>query len=283
MRKRFLFLILFLLTTQGNASETPNVIVSIKPVHSLVTHLLADISTPELLLDGKQSPHDYALKPSDVSKLNNHNTLIWVGPSMETPLSRHIRNMKHTTVITLVRNDVQTLEDHDLNKDPHRWLDPRQAISDMQYVTVKLSEAFPHLRTKLYINAKRLINKLRTLENQVNKIMNQKRVLPVLLTHDAWRYFTGRFRLSVQGIINPVAHHKPGTAHMHEIIKTIEENGTKCIMNEPQLSSMSNRKLAEQYNLRLLTIDPLASTEAAGADAYFNMMRSNAETLALCH
>ena len=41
------------------------VIASIKPVHSLVASVMQGVGTPGLIVGGSNSPHTYALKPSD--------------------------------------------------------------------------------------------------------------------------------------------------------------------------------------------------------------------------
>ena len=61
----------------------PNVVVSIKPLHSLVAGVMDGVSTPELLLKGGASPHHYALKPSEAKLLSNAQLVISIGPNME--------------------------------------------------------------------------------------------------------------------------------------------------------------------------------------------------------
>ncbi|MGA8771495.1 MAG: zinc ABC transporter substrate-binding protein, partial [Rhodomicrobium sp.] len=48
----------------------PNVVVTIKPIHSLAAAILEGVAEPKLLLEGAASPHAYALKPSDAEALS---------------------------------------------------------------------------------------------------------------------------------------------------------------------------------------------------------------------
>ena len=52
-----------LLLTAAAAAE-PQVVVSIKPIHSLVAGVMQGVGAPVLLLSGASSPHDYSLRPS---------------------------------------------------------------------------------------------------------------------------------------------------------------------------------------------------------------------------
>lgn len=49
----------------------PKVMVTIKPVHSLVAAVMAGVAEPGLLIDGTGSPHTFALKPSDAKRTTN--------------------------------------------------------------------------------------------------------------------------------------------------------------------------------------------------------------------
>ncbi|MBM3559858.1 MAG: zinc ABC transporter substrate-binding protein, partial [Alphaproteobacteria bacterium] len=47
------------------AAETPAVVASIPPVHSLVAAVMEGVGKPALLIPGAVSEHTYTLKPSD--------------------------------------------------------------------------------------------------------------------------------------------------------------------------------------------------------------------------
>ncbi|PLU08707.1 zinc ABC transporter substrate-binding protein [Sinorhizobium medicae] len=71
-------------------AETPNVVVSIKPVHSLVASIMEGVGEPSLIMEGAASPHTYTMKPSNAAALQAAKVVFWVGPGLEafldTPL-----------------------------------------------------------------------------------------------------------------------------------------------------------------------------------------------------
>lgn len=73
-------------------AETPNVVVSIKPVHSLVASIMEGVGEPSLIMEGAASPHTYTMKPSNAAALQAAKVVFWVGPGLEafldTPLMR---------------------------------------------------------------------------------------------------------------------------------------------------------------------------------------------------
>ena len=70
-----------LLTTTSFAA--PNVVASIKPVHSLVAAVMAGVGEPTLIVKGAASPHTYALRPSDAGALEAADIVFWTGHGME--------------------------------------------------------------------------------------------------------------------------------------------------------------------------------------------------------
>ncbi len=70
------------------AKAKPEIVVSIKPVHSLVAGVTRGVTEPYLLIPGAASPHTYSMKPSDAQALENADVVFWVGEDMETFMVR---------------------------------------------------------------------------------------------------------------------------------------------------------------------------------------------------
>jgi zinc transport system substrate-binding protein len=78
-----------------------DVVVSIKPMHALVAGVMQGVATPHLLLNDQQSPHHFALKPSQARLLQQADLVFWVDSSLETPmpallagLAPHAKNIR---------------------------------------------------------------------------------------------------------------------------------------------------------------------------------------------
>ncbi|MBB6261481.1 zinc transport system substrate-binding protein [Paenochrobactrum gallinarii] len=70
-----------------------DVVVSIKPLHSLVSAVMKDVAEPQLIVKGAGSGHTYSLKPSDAKMLENAKLIFWTGPSMEMFLSKPLETL----------------------------------------------------------------------------------------------------------------------------------------------------------------------------------------------
>lgn len=78
----------------------PNVLVSIKPIHSLVAGVMEGVGQPDLLVtDNSTSPHNYTLRPSDALKMERAEIIFWVGESYEGFLRSRLGALPHTTMV----------------------------------------------------------------------------------------------------------------------------------------------------------------------------------------
>jgi zinc transport system substrate-binding protein len=82
-----------LIGTSPALADAPRVVASIKPVHSLVAGVMGGVAAPRLLVEAGQSPHTYALKPSEAAALEQADLVVWVGPSLESFLARPVANI----------------------------------------------------------------------------------------------------------------------------------------------------------------------------------------------
>jgi zinc transport system substrate-binding protein len=75
------------------ASTSSDVVVTIKPLHSLVAAVMGETDIPTLIVDGYASPHTYSLKPSQVKTLQNARVVFYIDESFETFLDPVLKNL----------------------------------------------------------------------------------------------------------------------------------------------------------------------------------------------
>ena len=79
----FILILPLLCITQLMAASDLKVLVSIKPFHSLVSAIMQGVSEPLLLLNGNNSPHSFALRPSSAESLQQVDLVFWAGETLE--------------------------------------------------------------------------------------------------------------------------------------------------------------------------------------------------------
>ncbi|MGF1612015.1 MAG: zinc ABC transporter substrate-binding protein [Kiloniellales bacterium] len=98
--------------TATAAAEAPKVVVSIKPLHSLVAGVMGDLGEPFLLVQGAGSPHSYSLRPSEARALENADLVVWVGPGLESFLEKPLGALAgKARIVELAEAEGVTLRD----------------------------------------------------------------------------------------------------------------------------------------------------------------------------
>ena len=134
---------------------------SIKPVQLIAAAVQDGLGVPEVLLPPGASPHNYALRPSDVRRVQSADLLYWIGPDMEGFLPRVLKGRTLPSValqdlpgLTLRRfaedshSHAEEADDHDHDHRPgsldaHLWLSPVNARVIAGKIASDLSAADP--------------------------------------------------------------------------------------------------------------------------------------------
>lgn len=82
----------------------PNVVISIKPIHSLISFLMQEVKEPQVIVDGFLSEHEYYLKPSDIRILKQAQLVIWVGNTIDPFMNSYIKNAPSTQMIIKIQD-----------------------------------------------------------------------------------------------------------------------------------------------------------------------------------
>jgi len=74
------------------------VVTSIKPIHSLVSFIMQGVGSPDLIVDGYNSPHGFSLKPSHAKMLQEADIVIYVGEGLEEFLEKPLQSLSQNAV-----------------------------------------------------------------------------------------------------------------------------------------------------------------------------------------
>jgi zinc transport system substrate-binding protein len=290
----------------SRASAAPNVVVSLKPLHSVVAGVMEGVAAPSLLLSGLETPHSFALKPSHARELQRADAVFWVGPQLEQFLIKPIKTLaKGATVIGFARlvpllpNREEALWMHSGlhgdkaahahddahghgELDPHFWLDPVRVSDIVPIIVQTLSKIDPAHAANYGANGVRLRRRLYELHRHLEALTAPVRNVPYLVLHDAYQYLEARYRLGAVGsfVLNPES--GPGVRRIAAIRRIIEKNNIRCVFREPQLAQLGLSAVSDMAKLKIDELDPLGATHIPGPDAYFGILMGLARKLASC-
>ena len=288
------------------AAADLNVVVTIKPLHALVSQVMTGAGTPELLVQGAASPHTYALKPSDASKLNRADVFFRMSDAMEPFTAKVAKSLpKRVQVITLQdsrglklyqRRSGATFDDghdhggggghdHDHDHDAtdgHAWLDPVNAKVLADRIAQVLSAKEPANAARFAANAASLKTKLDELSTELARELAPVAGKLYIVFHDALQYFERRYKLRVAGSLSISPDVPPSAKRLSTLRKKIASLGAVCVFAEPQFDTRLVDNLIEGTRARTGTIDPEGLKIEAGPDLYFALLRNLAQDLKNC-
>ena len=292
--------ILLILMVPSPLASVPQVVVTIKPIHALVSGVMEGVGTPYLLLSGGESPHHYSLHPSQMRQLHAATLVIWVGPIMETFLDKTITTLSHKTQIvrlieiphlTLLKvREGQVWETHhhteshtnDFEIDPHIWLSPDNAKILVQTIAQTLIQIDANNATHYATNATHLVERLEQLDHSLNQQLTLFNKIPYLVFHDAYQYFEHHYRLNTKGAIRVSPEIQMSVKRLHQLRTRLKQQQIRCVFSEPQFESALVGTLIESTSIQRGILDPLGTELQAGTESYFTLLRNLASSLQHC-
>ena len=284
--------LLFFFIPNSSYAGTVKVLASIKPLHSLVSHITEGISQPEILLSQQQSAHHFQLRPSQKRMLNQADIFFYASDNIEGFVPALRDSIKSIRFIQLAdAPGIKTLparsihHDHSTsqyNIDGHIWLSIENAKQISRYIAGILSKADSPHAADYQKNLSVLLLKLEKLHEDNLKRLNSIRDEPLLIYHDAYQYFELENKLSHSYFVTSNPEHTPGIKRIKELRRLIKTENIQCIFYEPPNIPPLLKTLAEGRAIRFATIDPAGTLIPAGKQHYFKLMRQTASTLYNC-
>ncbi len=313
----FAVALLFSLMSKAQASM-PQIVATIKPVHSLVAGVMGDTGEPALLVDGITSPHGYALKPSQRKLLNEANLVFLIDPHFESFLAKvlhdlpgHVRAVKlaqaggvtvldhraggvweahvHSAHTHATQEDLshhehahEPMEHDESHSDRHLWLDPQNAIVLTKAIAKELGKVYPEHRSIYKKNAKAQIASLTALDAQLAVTLFPLKSKPFIVFHDAYQYLERRYGLTAVGSITLEPEQKVSAKRIKAIRQKLTDSQAVCVFREPQFDDKLINTVIEGTTVKSGTLDPIGADIKAGAGLYAAMLQNLAKDLTTC-
>lgn len=284
----------------GSAQAEVKVLTSIKPLQLIAAAVQDGVAIPEVLLPPGASPHNYALRPSDVRKVQSVDLLYWIGPDMEGFLPRVLngRTLPSVAVQDLPgmklrrfaedsHSHAEEADEHDHDHRPgtldaHLWLSPVNARVIADKMAADLSTADPANAERYQSNAKAFDERLDALDQRLKKRLASVEGKPYFVFHEAFDYFEEAYGLKHAGVFSVAAEVQPGAQHVAAMRKRLQEVGKTCVFSEPPLRPRLAETLVAGLPVKLAELDALGGYTPATAQGYEQVLEKLGSDLAGC-
>ncbi|RXU66347.1 MULTISPECIES: zinc ABC transporter substrate-binding protein ZnuA [Pseudomonas] len=290
----------FSLFAIGSAQAEVRVLTSIKPLQLIAAAVQDGVAVPEVLLPPGASPHNYALRPSDVRKVQSVDLLYWIGPDMEGFLPRVLkgRSLPSVAVQDLPgmklrhfaedsHSHAEDADEHDHDHRPgtldaHLWLSPVNARVIATRMAADLSAADPANAARYQSNLKAFNERLDALDARLKTRLAGIAGKPYFVFHEAFDYFEDAYGLKHTGVFSVAAEVQPGAQHVAAMRARLQQVGKTCVFSEPPLRPRLAETLVAGLPVTLAELDALGGYTPATAQGYEQVLEKLGNDLAGC-
>ena len=288
------------------AADTFNVVTTVKPLNLIVSELTQGAATSEFVIPAGTSPHDYALRPSDVRKLKQADLVVWVGPELESFLVKTMDSkpenialsQQHDISFRYYAEDEQEHKGHEAEADheseheghnhnhngidPHLWLGPEQAIQAANVITKALIKYDPLHKNTYTANLSTFTTDVQQAVTQLNKQLKPLNNKGYYVFHDGYGYFEQQFKLDNLGHFTVEPDRRPGAKTLLSIRQALTNNEAYCVFSEPQFSPAVVKSVTKGTNVKIGTLDPMATDIVEGKGGYVRFLNELGQRFSKC-
>ena len=295
------------------ALAQPMVATTIKPVTMIVQAIAGEHAQVEQILSNNASPHDFALRPSDVRKLYAADTVVWVGESLEAFMEKPLKNAgklqgsiewlaleglttrSHSDEHEEGHDEEGHDDEHEKQEesaghdehehdgvDAHVWLNPDNAIVLAQAVTQRLSQLDPEHSGDYQANLAWFMADVSNASIHLGQELSLLKDFNYVVFHDAYGYFEDYFGMQHVAALALSPERKPGAKKVLAIRQLIEDKQVDCVLSEPQFSPAIVEVLLEGSQVKTAVIDPLGVSVPLTANAYSQFLKQLTQQIKAC-
>ena len=300
-------LIIALLIGTTSAQAEIKVLTSIKPLQLIAAAVQDGVGEADVLLPASASAHHYALRPSDVRRLQDATLFYWVGPDLENFLPRALNGRQGPSVamqelpgLTLRHFGEDHAHDHEHEHehehehddhdhdhrpgslDAHLWLLPANARVIAERMAADFAAADPTNAERYQANGRAFSERIEALDQRLRQRLANVQNKPFFVFHQAYDYFEAAYGLSHSGVFTAGSEVQPGARHVAAMRERLQQAGPSCVFSEPPMRPRLAETLTSGLPATMAELDVLGVEQKVDAQGYERLIEELGSTLASC-
>ncbi|HPE80820.1 MAG TPA: zinc ABC transporter substrate-binding protein, partial [Gammaproteobacteria bacterium] len=186
-------LCVLMLSSVAFASDIPRVVVSIKPLHSLLAGLMRGVADPVLLVDGNTVPWEFHPDAAQAKAIEHADVMVWSGPELEPGLAAALaKDRPHGRVFEVLASEalkVLPARGDEAKHDPFFWLDSRNMLILLDSFAELMIDMDPERASTYERNWQRMAESLSVIDRVMEFGYRDVSGAPVFFYHDTHQYF----------------------------------------------------------------------------------------------
>lgn len=289
-------------TTENTESDKLQVVTTFYPMYDFTKQVAQDDAEVSMLLEAGMEVHSFEPSSQMIAEIQDADVFIYNSPEMETWVPDVLASIDTSDMVVICASDaIMLLEyegeahahDHESEEkganaghshtvDPHVWLDPVLAQTEVSTIAEGLAEADPDNAEDYLENAGIYNGKLNELDEAYRAAFEGTENRTFVTQHAAFAYLAARYDLNQISVTGLNAEVEPSAAALATLSDYVKANNISHIYFENNASSQTAETLAEEVGVELAVLSPLEGIteedQKKGSD-YISVMLDNLEAL----
>ena len=248
------------------ADKPLQVLASVHPL-GLVAASVVPPARLRVLLPPGVTPHDFSLRPSDITVIQTADVILWAGADAEPYLAGFVHRWPDKIWIDVSRfapplNPADRHADHDHHhhhdgQDPHWWFSPPMMVKAQQQLAQVLgvdAGDFARSTGRSVALATQRLAPLRT--------------RGFFVFHRAYDHWVDLLELNQAGAFTLTPEQKPGLKTLQSMRRQLQRGEVVCVFSEPQFSPALVESVVKGLPVKRGELDPMAQHIPLQANGY---------------
>ncbi|HOV52515.1 MAG TPA: zinc ABC transporter substrate-binding protein, partial [Methanothrix sp.] len=198
-----------------------NVVTTIAPQKELIKSVGKDLVNITVLVPPGAEPHTFEPTPSQMRAVANADLYIMNGAGLEFWMDRLLQVNKKMLVVDTSKG-IDLIWESGGEADPHIWLSLRNAIVQLENIYQGLVQVDPDNRDFYLKNKEEYVQKLQSLDAELNQSFSNAHRKIFVVHHPAWTYFARDYNLDQVPLMENEK--EPGPKYLGEVIDLARKN-----------------------------------------------------------
>ena len=264
----FILLIALAGCKQTADSEKPQIYASFYAMAEFAQEIAGDMAEVHTLIPAGGEPHDYEPTARDLKNVLNADVFVYNGNGMEGWSGDFINTISEGKAIIVEASEGIPVKLDD--SDPHVWLDPDNALYEMEQIKDALVEADAENAEYYKGNYQKAEKKIFDLKARLSEFYGGGK--NIIVTHPAYGYLFNVLSLNQVSIEGEEEHSDPPPSRIIEIAELMRAKNINCVFYEKYGSDKIAKSVAAETDAKILPLDSFESGEGEG---YFEVMDEN--------
>jgi zinc transport system substrate-binding protein len=266
----------------------PLVVASFYPMYEFSRQVAGDRAEVVSLVPPGVEPHDWEPSPQKLVEVQNARLLVYNGAGFEPWVDKLLHDVTGKKIIV-----IETTRGLDLipatapgpaagGGDPHAWLDPVLAQSQVEAIRAGLAQGDPANKAAYDEHARAFRARLAALDAAFQAGLRDCEHRDIVVSHAAFAYLARRYRLTQVAVMGLAPESEPSPAEVAAIANLARRRKVTYIFFETLVSSRLAETLAREIGAKTLVLNPiegLTKEEAAAGKGYVDLMEANLQSL----